>query len=161
MKSKAFALLLPLGSLLAYGQVEADYTLLAGGGNNIIGSLQVEWSIGELITNSMEETTGALSHGILAMSRVQVITGDIDHHIQMVEVWPNPFREVVLIKTPDASRLFLNITDLQGRKVPFRTTITDDEINLQIENDLEPGIYLLNVFHAREGRQLHFKLIRL
>src|ERR1700755_1322811 len=66
--------------------------------NSNSSSLKVEWTVGELITESFKNSQLEAGHGMDELAGVFVITGDIDEISDQTSVYPTPFKNYFFIE---------------------------------------------------------------
>jgi hypothetical protein len=84
-----------------------------------------------------------------------VITGDIDEQPGMIQVYPNPVGEQLLIKGINHSSAEINASDLLGRFSKLSSWKIGDEFYVDV-SDLSPGPYLLSIKEGNVIQKIRF-----
>ena len=71
-------------------------------------------------------------------------TGVDEQKAPAVEVYPNPARDMIFVKTTLESEATLRVTDLMG-KVVFECSMMNDECRIELSKLGSEGIYTLQV----------------
>jgi hypothetical protein len=98
----------------------------------------------------MEGELYVAGHGTGTIYKIKDVASGIGDQIKshILEIYPNPARDKIQIKTNDIIQFpaFITISDLQGRVV-FETEVLDDNSTLDISK-LEPGVFIMTFKNA-------------
>lgn len=151
MKKKLLGLALITSSISLAQSVTPDVTATAGA-HFAIPSIQISWTLGETITQTLSNSSAQLTQGFQQSNISVVGVSDYDFSYS-VEAFPNPTIDVVRIKLSDnVTEGRLNIIDPTG-KVIHEKEITESDFML----DFAPysmGTYFLNLMN-QDGVLLH------
>ncbi len=126
----------------------------ANRGGTILGSLQIEFSIGNL--NAAKGLTGLGEVDAIPGSK-GVIPEPILAKVSRIQIYPNPARDQIHITHPDPSGVLTEISlfDLSGKLVQlFKTQdgmITEELYQFDL-NEHENGVYLLHILTDNNHR---------
>lgn len=151
MKKMLLGLALITSSISISQSVTPEVTATAGA-HFAIPSIQISWTLGEPITQTLSNSSAQLTQGF-QQSNISVIgISDYDFSYS-VEAFPNPTIDVVRIKlSENVSKGSLNIVDPTGKTI-FVKDITESEFMLDFA-PYSQGTYFLNLTDEN-GKLLH------
>ena len=151
MKKKLLGLALFTSSISLAQSVSPDVTAAAGA-HFAIPSVQVSWTLGEPITQTLSNTSSQFTQGFQQSDVTVVGISDFDFSYS-VEAYPNPTVNVVHIKLSEhVSDGELSIIDPTGKTILERA-ITEQEFTLDFATYAQ-GTYFLNLKNE-SGELLH------
>ncbi|MCJ8291980.1 MAG: T9SS type A sorting domain-containing protein [Crocinitomicaceae bacterium] len=151
MKKTLLGLALFTSSISIAQSVTPDVIATAGA-HFAIPSIQISWTLGEPVTQTLSNGSGQLTQGFQQSNISVVGISDYDFSYS-VTAFPNPTIDVVRIKLSDnVSDGLINIVDPTG-KIIFEKEITETEFLLDFA-PYSQGTYFLN-FTNEDGVLLH------
>lgn len=127
--------------------------------NATIGSL--EWTLGEIMTETYKESMGYLTQGFHQPATIK-ITGLEDPEEKNVFVYPNPAREVLYVKTIENGDYQFELFDLQGQKLISKNTSSiGTQIHTMEIHQFRAAIYLLRIANITNGTTAYHKIEKL
>jgi len=149
----------------AAGLVQAQSlssSVIGSAGENFnapIGSL--EWTLGEIMTETYKESMGYLTQGFHQPATIK-ITGLEDAEEENVFVYPNPAREVLYLKTIENGDYQFELFDLQGQKlISKKTSSFGTQIHTMEVQQFSAAIYLLRIANTTNGKTAYHKIEKL
>lgn len=104
-----------------------------------------------------ESENGLLSTGIISSYQIMTLTGNELIDVILATVYPNPTKDILILKTGDIEYPCYRITDINGMiLVTGVATEEDTKIDFSI---FTSGIYYLSVY-GKESAQKTFKIIK-
>jgi hypothetical protein len=143
-KSILLALLFSSPYLTSHAQTSNFVTASQSGQ---VTSIVVDWSIGELITESFLSNSLKVDHGVNEVGSIFIVTGDLEEASSVVNVYPIPFNSDFFIETSNNNFTKENICllDATGRIInPEIEFISVEKIKVDART-LSPGFYLLTL----------------
>lgn len=137
------------------GQTVEKFVLSSAGTMSQNQDLQLDWSLGQVVSGTQESGPIQINHGF---HQTYIVSNPVFHwtaediHIQ---VFPNPASDFLTI-THDQSQLLLEIRDLQGRLLSQKF-ISDNEESLDLSS--LPAQTLLLTLHNEKVRK-GFKILK-
>ncbi len=151
MKKTLLGLALISSSISIAQSVTPDVTASAGA-HFAIPSIQISWTLGETITQTLSNSSAQLTQGFQQSNISVVGISDYDFSYS-VEAFPNPTIDVVRIKLSDNfTEGRLSIIDPTG-KIIHKKEITESEFILDFA-PYSQGTYFLNLMNST-GELLH------
>ena len=143
---------------LANAQTASPELVSSAGESFNNASYQLDWSIGECITQTQSAGSYVITQGFHQNSYVVTAVEDLAKDIN-ISVYPNPTADLLTVNLEASARpsSVLTITDLNG-KVLQQAEATADKEQLDFSNYAN-GVYFLSV---KQGNQLikSFKIIK-
>jgi len=157
-------LLLLMGLFLtqtALGQITQSQLLSTAGNTYVNANIQLDWSIGECITQTYNSgsymMTQGFQQGNFNVSGIEDLRTDLD-----IVVFPNPTQKTIIIKWKDYDTYAqcqnqVEIIDISG-KIMLSKKLFSSELALDLSGFI-PGVYILSI---RQDNQLtkSFKIIK-
>lgn len=131
---------------------DTKYNYLLDDSNNLILYESIQWDENLLIWRAIEKNYFYYSTHQMNPTAIRAITSEME----CVSVYPNPFRDILVIET-NVKELELFITDISGGKIINRQLHNlRNEINL---SDLNSGLYVISL---NDGKKMVYnqKLIK-
>ena len=151
MKKTLIGLVLITSSISLAQSVTPDVTATAGA-HFAIPSIQISWTLGETITQTLSNSSAQLTQGFQQSNISVVGISDYDFSYS-VEAFPNPTIDVVRIKLSDnVTDGRLSIIDPTG-KIIHEKEITESDFILDFA-PYSQGTYFLNLMN-QDGVLLH------
>ena len=159
MKKALFILAFWVTYLISNGQSISLQVVVSSGDFFSSPSGSLAWSLGEILTETYQQTNNSLTQGF-HQPETSPVTGFEKGNEIALAIYPNPTIDLVNVKISQNGTYQFDVLDLHGRKLN-RTELTIDnetlvyEINLK---DFAPAIYLLKITNIRTGRISFFKI---
>lgn len=141
-----------LTSSISIAQSVSPEVLATAGAHFAIPSIQISWTLGEPITETLTNSSGTLTQGFQQSNIAVVGISDYDFSYS-VQAFPNPTIDVVRIElSENVSEGSLSIVDPTGKTI-FVKDITESEFMLDFAPYTQ-GTYFLNLMDEN-GMLLH------
>ena len=147
---------------LVYSQ-EKDLMIISSTGSSYQSTdLTLDWSLGEVIIQTLEDPSVILSQGFHQPSYNLVSTKPIPEEIGSLIVYPNPFYEKISLKMSysKSEKGIIELYDLNGKKIwekPFQGT---EVVEKYATGSLVPGSYLLTVILSDYSSSHAYQLLK-
>lgn len=120
------------------------------------GSL--DWTLGEIMTETYQKTAGFLTQGFQQPGIIKVTAID-EPKEEKLFVYPNPASETLYVKATAQGDYQFELFNLQGQKLVSKNTpLTSTQIQEIDLHGLSPAIYLLRIPNATTGTSSHHKI---
>ena len=142
-------ILLPLG-LSAQNPELSPEVVAAAGDSFSSNNLLVEWTLGEIMTESFEG-------GLIWNQGFQQPIGNITSienpftNLGLIKVYPNPASNSLFVEKEKAGELKLSLRDIRGR-ILLESISSGQSAQLNIST-LPPGIYILSMSDEKQASQ--------
>ena len=148
--------ILPIGFYLLGVSVSAQEVISTQGDSYSNGGYTIDFSIGELVTETVSDGTNDLTQGFHQTNWSFLGVEDFAPHYE-ASVFPNPTADVLNIKASDFKNVTYTLYDKQGKLV-MRNVLLGDQTPIQV-SQLAPGSYLLTLNNETQTLKT-FKLIK-
>jgi hypothetical protein len=139
----------------------AQNSVNTGGGNTNGTGGSVSYSIGQVFTQSVADTSGKVNQGVQQPIEIFINTGIDNKTIQLVNanVFPNPTQHFLIleINEKNLNTFSFILQDLAGKVIETKT-ITSDKTELQVAH-LKSATYLVNILKG-ETILKSFKVVK-
>lgn len=110
---------------------------------------QSDMSISHVVGNvvSLESEDGSLSTGALVQYSVAVVTGMDVEEISLLTVYPNPTKDVLVLRTGGLKGLTMTLTDAEG-KLLQTAQVRDEETSVDFSR-YAAGLYQLTLTRGK------------
>lgn len=147
MNTRLVVVLLSSISFLSFSQTAS---FVAASQSSQSTSIIIDWSIGELITESFSNGSVHLSHGVNEAGSIFIITGDLKEPIAVeAKIYPVPFHSDVFIEAGDESsnlrEQHITLLDETGRVMKAEVDFISNQKARVDGQLLAPGFYLLTL----------------
>lgn len=150
-----------LTSLIAISNLtnaQTNQELVATSGDHFTnGNIQLSWSIGEVVIETVSNSTNTLTQGFHQTNLSIVGIENFTLNIEM-DVYPNPTQDILTIKIPNYLNTKYELYDLNG-KLLSQNQINGELTNVNL-NNLSTGNYLLKVSEILTKETKTFKIIK-
>lgn len=131
----------------------------AAGGDFTTSSGSLEWTLGEVMTETYEQSEGSFAQGFQQAVLVYVTMVE-EHDEKSFFVYPNPVKNTLYVKTTQRGDYLIELFDVQGQKV-----ISDELSNTQSSSihsidmkNLGPSIYLIHIVNITTRKSTRCKI---
>lgn len=146
---KLISSLILIGAMGALGAQSLSPEVVANAGETYAaGNLVVEWTLGEVMTESYDGTL-ILTQGFHQPELQVTSIKDPAAAFGFVKVYPNPTAGSISIEREQAGDLHMNLLDMQGRLIMQEhasTSLTSLDMS-----SLPTGIYVLRLSDGKQG----------
>ena len=153
-----------LFSLFACISVSAQEVVSTQGGSYSNASANIDFTIGELVINTVTDGTNALTQGFHQTNWNFVGLEDYAPDYQAT-IFPNPTQDVLNIRTSTFENVTYTLYDAQGKLV-IQNILTAEQTPIQV-SQLAPGAYSLELIfeNSNDGplslsKRKTFKLVK-
>jgi hypothetical protein len=140
-------LILTIVLAIAINYCFAQNSVNTGGGNTNGTSGSVSYSIGQVFTQAISDTSGKVNQGVQQPIEIFINTGIDNKTIQLVNanVFPNPTQHILVleINEKNLSTYSYILQDLSGKVIETKM-ITTDKTELQVAH-LKSATYLVSI----------------
>ena len=146
--------------LYIFVSLQAQQAVISAGGSGKSGNLSINWSIGEVITETFVSMPFKLTQGVQQPHiKVEPVAGMSEMKIYQITAYPNPANDVVIVSIAESAenQLTLKVFDINGRLVHI-APITGNETRIHVKN-FAAGIYLMQIMDKNNNVQT-FKIIK-
>lgn len=126
------------------------------------GSL--EWTIGEIMTETYQQSNGYLTQGFHQTGQGFVGINEINV-ADNFSIYPNPVKDLLHLSfdSKEKGNYVIELFDMQGKKLLSQQItagkgLQSTELNMQ---DIGSGVYLLNVYNTHTSTRNAFKINKL
>jgi hypothetical protein len=143
---------------IADGQTLPRSVISSAGGQFISSAGSLEWSLGEIMTETYSHDGGFLTQGFQQPSRV-IVTSLVEDETATL-IYPNPVSRFLYVKTASDHEWQVELFDLHGKRMMSPIQKIDDT---RIEVDLlglPTAIYLLGISDIITGAKTYHKVIK-
>lgn len=156
-----------LYSAASFAQRLSPSILSSGGGINQLGSIQLAWSLGEPMVETLNSQQKLFTQGFhqpTIWAGRSMVKEDVLPPLKnfMVKVNPNPVQSIlhVNIQSDQAERLVVNLYDMQGQPLFSRSIAGESSLPINMQH-LSAGVYILQVID-RTGTLLNsFRVVKM
>lgn len=158
-----FTLVLAISGRVGYAQRLSPEVLASAGGVNRTAALSLEWTLGEMLTETATTQTNIYTQGFhQPLLQVNVETELVGSRYS-IEVAPNPVTSILTVRIDSQAEdvpLQLRLTNLQGQALFTAPARSRQEIQPIDMSSLPSGVYLLKV--QTDGQRLlkSFKIVK-
>lgn len=160
---KKYILLVSSIAIAGYGFAQSiERSVLASSGNFSSTSLMsISSTLGEVFVITLDGSSGSLTQGF--QQSTSTSGGGIGiEEIENIDfsVYPNPFQDVVNIKSTTKGNYTLKLVDVLGRDLllDYRNNNSNSVLNLELNlNEYQSGLYFLKVYNDSN----HLKTIKI
>lgn len=140
---------------------EAQEAIVPASGSTTIGSLSVDWSLGDVIAGSYENPTVVVGNGVAAATTIFTVTGDIGSaEDETPDVYPVPFvNEFFIAQKEQSGLLEYKLFDTSGREITVSHSQDGQLYRIQAA-DVSSGAYILVIRQQHSATPHVFKLIK-
>jgi hypothetical protein len=161
MKKQILLLLCLFIAGFSQAQTLASSVVGAGGGQFSSTSGFLDWTLGEIMTETYQKGNFYFTQGFQQPATIKV-TG-LDETETNVFVYPNPLRDVLNIKTSENGDYLIELFDLQGRQLVNKNVsgvvgTSTHQIDLA---DYRAALYLLRIHNTTTGKSTYHKIEKL
>jgi hypothetical protein len=138
-------------------QAQTHFVVGSGGGQLTSANGTLEWTLGEISTETYQKRSGLLTQGFHQTFAEETPS-------TRIVVYPNPVPqdEFLYIKTPKPGSYRIELFNLLGKKlISNEGSISQDNLYSLDVQHLEAALYLLRVKNMTTGRLFTFKIILL
>ena len=139
----------------------AQSSLNTGGGNTNGAGGSVSYSIGQVFTQAVSDTSGKVNQGVQQPIEIFINTGLNNKTIQLIHanVFPNPTQHILVLEISEKnlSTYSYILQDLAGKVIETKT-ITNDKTELQVAH-LKSATYIVNILKG-ETILKSFKVVK-
>lgn len=150
-----------LTSLLAISNLtnaQTNQELVATSGDHFTnGNIQLSWSIGEVVIETVSNSTNTLTQGFHQTNLSIVGIENFTLNLEM-DVYPNPTQDILTIKIQNYLNTKYELYDLNG-KLLSQNQINGELTNVNMKN-LSTGNYLLKISEILTKETKTFKIIK-
>jgi hypothetical protein len=141
-------------------QILQNDVLVSVGGFSSAGNLQMEFSLGEPVTETFEGTNMTLTQGFL-QPILTVTSVESTDMLLGIKVFPNPVKAELSIDIPseNASKLLFNLFDMNGKLL--QKNYLSSGVNMIDMQDHATGAYLLLIYETISDKQFQAKIIKI
>ena len=152
-------------STFGYSQSLSPTVFASAGGSDVTNSIRLDWTLGELFTETSTIPTGLYTQGfhqptltIKSPSRFAafLFTG------YSVNIYPNPVASIVnvVIKSPTESKLSLSLTDSRGQLVYSYSTYSKGSPLKMDMSRFASGVYILTLVNSSGNTIGTYKIVK-
>lgn len=147
-------------------QIISSSVIASAGDYDKTGSISLEWTVGELVTEADITGFGKLTQGfhqpiiILPTTFVDLLTTQANDY--NVKIFPNPVQAVlqVSIKGKTDNKLQVKLLDMSGKLLFLSTTYNRQQL-IQINiNPYAAGTYLISITDTKGATIKTFKVVK-
>ena len=165
MKFKLYLIFIAAGiSVKSFSQDAGPSIVAAAGGVATTNTICLEWTLGEVATQSITSNTALYTQGyhqpILMLKKVQPVAETIN--LMEISVFPNPATSTINIQLGFMPKTDLSVSllDMHGRLL-LKKEIPANNRSLQLDvNSYAKGTYLLNISNAKGNIFQSYKVIK-
>ena len=127
-----------------------NYSIVAAGNTDKNNTYQMDWSIGEVISETFSKSPYLLMQGFFQGNLLITSLSGIDNATIQLKAYPNPFSQQITIEITENNytNAFYTITDISGKLIMSKQLKTTTEI-LDF-NGFSQGNYIIN-FHINNN----------
>jgi len=160
MKTKRKLLLVVLTGICFLASLQAQQAVVSAGGIGKSGNLTVNWSIGEVMTETYVNASIKLTQGV-QQPQITVKQGETatpEMRALQISAYPNPAKDVVILSIAELgeNQLTLKIFEPNGKLLRIEQ-ITENETRISVA-DFATGMYLLQITDKKNNVQT-FKIV--
>ena len=138
----------------------AQEAVTSAGDSRRVGNLNVSWTVGEALTETLTTTNFKLTQGVQQPSiKVEIVSRSQEMNVYRISAYPNPATDAITVSISDADRqqFMLKVFDMNG-KLMHIAQITESQTRISVAN-FPPGIYLMQISDRKNNIQV-FKIIK-
>lgn len=155
----AFSIIL-LISLENSAQSIGPSVISSSGETSIINELVVNWTIGEVVTGTVELNGRFKVNQGLHQSTLIITALEEDFLMNQVRIFPNPTADYITISIDQNEIKYINLFDLQGNLLEeqqYESTNQPHKIDL---TQYKEGVYILTINTDQNTLQGKFKIVK-
>ena len=153
-KLTVIGILLPLS---VFGQTTEQNVLSSSGNHFSNGSVQVSYTIGEPVIETVSNPSNTLTQGFHQTSWNFLGVEDLNSDL-ILTVFPNPVGDALTVKTEQYNNLSYQLFDENGKLI-FEGNLLNSETLLYTSN-LQPAAYSLRILNNQLEMVKLFKLLK-
>lgn len=125
--------------------------------SNSSGSL--DWTMGEIMTETYSQNKFYLTQGFQQPATIKV-TGLEEAEVISIQVYPNPARDILYIKTTESGAFIVELYNMQGQKLASQSSSfsSGEQIHQLSLEDFKIAVYLLRISNTTSGRNSIHKI---
>lgn len=160
MKKTLFYLLSILLANFITAQSLQNDVVSSGGGHSVAGTIDMEFNIGEVVTETSETTGLTITQGFLQPS-ISLTSIESDGEMKRINIFPNPVSDELTVEIPMDfnSSYMLVLTDVTG-KLLFTEEMLPGINHIQL-NEYPSGTYLLTISDSYTRNTYQAKIIKI
>jgi hypothetical protein len=162
MKKIVVLLVFSSVALTAQAQSLSSSVIGSAGEQAFSASGALEWTLGEIMTETYQESNGYFTQGFQQPATIKVTSLE-EAEEKNLWVYPNPTQGVLNIKTTENGDYLFELFDMQGQKVVSKNSVGVAGTRLhQIDlQEFRVAIYLLRVANSTNGKNTYHKIEKL
>lgn len=147
---------------LTYGQDKDLQVISAAGKSFETGNLSLDWTLGEVIIDFLDEPASGLSQGFHQPVYQLVSVKSIPAEVGMIAAFPNPFSDELMVKMTFANveKGDLELLDLKGRSIWKKPFEGNEVVETYSASALPSGAYLFVVTLGRDASVQSYQLLK-
>lgn len=148
-----------LSGVSMFAQSVSPAVIASSGGEGEAGGIHVQWTVGELATETLTGANMILTQGFHQPHIIVTFIDEIPETDEVIIVYPNPAADYIVVeyRSGDQEGLLFGLYDLQGRRV-LSGQLESHQTNLDLQ-DVKAGTYFLHVYHHNKTLQT-FKIVK-
>jgi hypothetical protein len=153
-----FILAICFANLITHGQ---DHSVLGSNGGFFFSSNgSLEWTLGELSTETYSKSIGILTQGF-HQSKLDQVTG-LEETDNYIFVYPNPVQKSLNLKITESGSYGVELFTLMGQRVTNENFTSSDAVQIHTIEvfNLNAAIYFLYIKNSATGKKHFFKIVK-
>jgi len=139
-------------------QIAETEVIATAGGSANIGGTSIDWTIGELVTETVSTESFILTQGFHQGEVLEIITS-LDIEQVKVTVFPNPTASQLQVELNDFTDVEFHLFDIKGDQVLFQSKPTHTRSTIDVSS-YPSGIYMLEIFDLKANSKEIVKIIK-